>query len=225
MIRAFRARRFTGMGSATLKALRDLDAGGSWAISGARGEMAAGNGGAMRIAPLAFVVDLHTERQLVRDIVRITHANDEAYAGALAVLVAIQDRGQATLPAFLAHVCDELPDSVTRDRLRDVASLPEDTPIEGVAARLGSSGYVAETVPLALFAGYKMAAGQFEAGLEEIVKVAEDADTIASISGQVAGVRLGLSGLPNALLDTIPEHSLIEELGRAFARAVGEKWG
>jgi ADP-ribosylglycohydrolase len=43
--------------------------------------MPAGNGGAMRIAPLAFVLDSLDKRVLIRDAVRITHANDEAYLG------------------------------------------------------------------------------------------------------------------------------------------------
>ncbi|MDH3349568.1 MAG: ADP-ribosylglycohydrolase family protein, partial [Desulfobulbaceae bacterium] len=49
----FSKRRVSGMGSSTLKALRDLSIGGHWALAGARGERAAGNGAAMRIAPLS----------------------------------------------------------------------------------------------------------------------------------------------------------------------------
>src|SRR4051812_12338318 len=49
-----RERRFTGLGASTLKALTELGAGGHWALVGRKGEQAAGNGAAMRIAPLAF---------------------------------------------------------------------------------------------------------------------------------------------------------------------------
>src|SRR5215475_8879071 len=64
----FRDRRITGMGASTLKALRDLDAGQHWALAGAKGERAAGNGAAMRIAPLAFCLDPKNtgDRQLIR---------------------------------------------------------------------------------------------------------------------------------------------------------------
>jgi len=37
----YRARRITGVGASTLKALRDLDAGQHWALAGAKGEMTA----------------------------------------------------------------------------------------------------------------------------------------------------------------------------------------
>ena len=53
----FRERRLSGMGSSSLKALRDLDTGLHRALAGAKGEMAAGNGAAMRIAPLSFHID------------------------------------------------------------------------------------------------------------------------------------------------------------------------
>lgn len=52
----------------------------------------AGNGAAMRIAPLAFHVDpaLAQDRQVIRDVCRITHHNDEAYVGALAIVGAVR---------------------------------------------------------------------------------------------------------------------------------------
>jgi ADP-ribosylglycohydrolase len=53
----FSQRRIRGIGSSTLKALRDISSGAHWALAGASGERSAGNGAAMRIAPLAFCVD------------------------------------------------------------------------------------------------------------------------------------------------------------------------
>jgi ADP-ribosylglycohydrolase len=48
----YNRRKLTGLGSSTLKALRELQIGGHWALVGRSGEYAAGNGAAMRIAPL-----------------------------------------------------------------------------------------------------------------------------------------------------------------------------
>jgi ADP-ribosylglycohydrolase len=53
----FATGRVTGIGASTLKAMRDLVAGVHWALAGSRGEYSAGNGAAMRIAPLAFLLD------------------------------------------------------------------------------------------------------------------------------------------------------------------------
>ena len=72
------------MGSSTLKAMRDLAIGMHLASAGARGEYAAGNGAAMRIAPLASLLNPmdSQDRTLIRDVRRITHHSDEGYVGA-----------------------------------------------------------------------------------------------------------------------------------------------
>jgi ADP-ribosylglycohydrolase len=53
----FKEGRISGAGSSTLTAMRDLTAGVHRALAGSRGEYSAGNGAAMRIAPLAFLTD------------------------------------------------------------------------------------------------------------------------------------------------------------------------
>src|SRR5438876_942526 len=58
-----RQKQITGVGASTHKALTELAAGGHWALTGAKGERAAGNGAAMRIAPLAFVLDPSNSNQ------------------------------------------------------------------------------------------------------------------------------------------------------------------
>lgn len=79
----FEAGRIRGLGASTMKALRDLGAGAHWALAGAKGERAAGNGAAMRIAPLAFLLDpvIDADRTLIRDVCRITHQHDENPSG------------------------------------------------------------------------------------------------------------------------------------------------
>jgi ADP-ribosyl-[dinitrogen reductase] hydrolase len=210
--------RLTGLGSSTLKALRDLQAGAHWALSGARGEMAAGNGGAMRIAPLAFVAG--ADRVVIRDVVRITHHSDEAYVGALAVVEAIRGVWPATLPDLLHAVAEPLPDSRVRDRMMLVAEVSRVAGLPAVAA-LGTSGYVVDTVPLALAAAWSMVDASFADTLEELSCIGGDVDTIASIAGQVAGARLGAEVLPGALLDGLADRGLVESIGGRFAECSG----
>jgi ADP-ribosylglycohydrolase len=215
--RWFEERRLVGLGSSTLKALRDLEAGAHWALAGARGEMAAGNGGAMRIAPLAFV---SVDRVVIRDIVRITHHSDEAYIGALAVLEAIRMDWAPALPEVLRDVANVLPDSRVRDRLVAVAGIARYSGQKSIAAAFGASGYVVDTVPLALAGAWYMAERSFEGVLDELVDIGGDTDTIASIAGQVAGARGGARALPPRLLSVVPERELIEDIGRRFAESV-----
>jgi ADP-ribosyl-[dinitrogen reductase] hydrolase len=220
MLRWFRAGRLTGLGSATLKGLRDLDAGAHWALSGAEGERSAGNGAAMRIAPLAFFLDpsVDADRRTIRDVVRITHRHDEAYAGALAVVAAI--RG-ASLGELSPHaVAGTLPDCLVRDRLRALAELSPQTPLTEIAARFGTGGHVDESVPLALGAAIRGIEHGFTSMLDDIQIVGGDTDTNGSIAGQIIGARVGLAGLPPQWIEHLPEREFILRTARALAGCV-----
>src|SRR6185503_17125161 len=144
-------RRITGMGASTLKALRDLDAGVHWALAGAKGEMSAGNGAAMRIAPLAFHLDpaITEERQIIRDVCRITHHSEESYVGALAIVTAIRSLvfDSSSPSELLTNVLRCLPDSRVRDHIVKLDQLPDDLIVADVGNQFGSSGYVVESVP------------------------------------------------------------------------------
>jgi ADP-ribosyl-[dinitrogen reductase] hydrolase len=210
-VRWFRQRRLSGLGGATLKALRDLDAGGHWALAGSRGEMAAGNGAAMRIAPLAFVLDASVPdtRVILRDVCRITHHSDEAYVGALAVCLAIQRGPSEGASAGLTGVARELPDSRVRDRLLTLAGLPDTTDVAEVGQRFGASGYVVDTVPLAVLASQRVATMSLDTLFSRLVAAGGDADTTCSITGQIAGAYLGFSGLPPSLLRLVSETEVV----------------
>jgi ADP-ribosyl-[dinitrogen reductase] hydrolase len=213
----FAARRFSGLGSATLKALRDLQAGAHWALAGARGEMAAGNGGAMRIAPLAFVLDGVSERQLIRDVVRITHHSDEAYVGALAVVTALQLTWPSSVGELLEATAESLPDSRVRDQVEAVRTSGVAQDVGEVARRFGSSGYVVETVPLALVAAWQVAERGWQPVLTELETAGGDTDTIASIAGQLAGARLGVERLPGEMLEALTERDELTITVESFA--------
>ncbi len=188
--------RLTGLGRSTIKALRDLDAGVHWAAAGAKGERAAGNGPAMRIAPLAFLLDPaeDEDRVLIRDVCRITHHHDEAYAGALAVVAAIRCAMRDTPETYLEAAERALPDCGVRDRIRELAERGL-SPMEA-AQRYGRSGYAVESVPLALLCAERGRSKTIARTLTETIELGGDTDTIASMAGQVAGAAAGRSALP-----------------------------
>lgn len=222
-LRWFRARRLTGLGASTLKALRDLDAGAHWALAGRKGERAAGNGAAMRIAPVAFCLDPLTDaaRRLVRDVCRITHHSDEAYLGAFAVVLAI--RAAAGGGQSLESVASQLPETLVRERLLAYAAVPAGESLREVAQRYGASGYVIESVPLALYAARQVGRLGLAGMLAEVITAGGDTDTNASIAGQVAGAALGLGGLPPELLGMLPQQKWVLGIARSFAETVASQ--
>ena len=217
----------TGLGASTSKALSELNVGGHWALVGRKGEMAAGNGAAMRIAPLAFCLNPQEPagRQVIRDVCRITHHNEEAYAGALAILLAIRAAylgtwvGEANL---LRLIIPYLPDSSVRDRLMEFDELRPGVTLENAATQFGSSGYVVESVPLALLGAQQITELGFEELIESIVRSGGDTDTIASMAGQVCGTILGKTGLPKDMLRRLPSKERILSIAESFANTVME---
>lgn len=222
-VRWYRAGRLTGLGASTLKALRDLDAGAHWALAGRKGERAAGNGAAMRIAPLAFCIDPLSDegRRTVRDVCRITHHSDEAYVGALAVVLAIGAARRGGMG--LAQVASHLPETSVRERLLAYAALPEGEDVAVAGRRFGASGYVIESVPLALYAAGQVGRLGFVGVLEAVIAAGGDTDTNASIACQVAGASLGLGGIPAELVNCLPGAESVLKAAGAFAGVVAHQ--
>lgn len=226
----FTAGRISGIGSSTLKAMRDLVAGVHWALAGSRGEYSAGNGAAMRIAPLAFLADptKSADRTVIRDVCRITHHNDEAYVGALAVVTAIRSIFVGTWireGSLLAAVARSIPNSAVRDRIQELVALklhPSD-----VALRFGSTGYVVDSVPLALYCAQFIAEKPISMVIAQAIEAGGDTDTVASITGQIAGTASGVPADYEQLFSNITDGDAIVQVAERFADflSTGEEEG
>jgi len=210
-------RRMTGIGSSTLKALRDLSFGAHWALAGANGEMSAGNGAAMRIAPIAFCVDPLSPdgRKRIKDASSVTHRNDEAYVGALAIAIAIA----APDFDFIPTIISALPDSNTRDRLTTLTSEAPST-ISALGVRFGASGYVADSVPLALVAASRAETGTFKDAVLGVISAGGDTDTTGSMVGQIVGSKVGLSCIPEDLQSLSLDSEPVLQIAQNFASFV-----
>ena len=210
----FREGRLNGLGSSTLKALRDLEHGAHWALSGREGEHAAGNGAAMRAAPLAFCLDPDdpSQRRTLRDICRITHRNDEAYVGALAIVVAVRESAAGSLHEGLyARLNDRLPDSAVRDRIAELSRVP--ISVEQLARDFGVSGYVVESVPFAIASAIQLADLITLEALKRVVACGGDCDTTASMTGQI----LGAAGIPSVVHPGMPWRTEVQRIAEAVA--------
>lgn len=225
----YQANKLSGLGSATLQSLRGMLHGGHWALVGKKGETAAGNGAAMRIAPLAFWGD-EVKRESIRDVCRITHHNDEAYVGALAVYLSIRRiiQGEKMEGEFwLKQIANQLPDTQVTDRILAYADLIESTEIAEIAQRYGSSGYVVESVPLALFGVAQAEKKGFSTVMQEIIASGGDTDTNASIFGQIAGARIGYEQLPRdwvKLIEELDAYSWIAPIMMRWEKVLEQKY-
>jgi ADP-ribosylglycohydrolase len=101
-----------------------------------------------------------------------------------------------------------------------MTQLETDTPIVDVARRFGCSGYVVESVPLAIYAAQQISVLGFEGLMRDLIGAGGDIDTTASMAGQIAGTLLGEKELPRHLLMRLHDFSLIENISRRFAETL-----
>lgn len=157
----------------------------------------------MRIAPFAFWDDY--SREDIRDFCRITHRNEEAYVGTLAVIICIRQilnnnwNGENNL---IELILSYLPDTNVRDRLTELNKLPTDNAISE-AAVLGTNGYVVNSIPFAIFCASQAKKIGMENMYQQIIDSGGDTDTNASIAGQIVGTLVGEENLPLRLKEKI----------------------
>ena len=118
---------------------------------------------------------------------------------------------------LLQTVLTYLPDSRVRDRILELAALPNNVTVAEIEKWCGSSGYVVESVPLALYAAREIESLPLDVVLRNVIEAGGDTDTIASMTGQIAGSWIGASQVPVELINSLPTLSEIEEIIDKFA--------
>ena len=213
----------TNVGSSTLKAIRELEVGGHWSQVGRRGEYAAGNGAAMRIAPLAFKEGVTNE--LIRDICSITHQNDEAYVGAYCVYQAIRlivenqwDESQDMRVVLI----DCIQDTRIRDRL--IECVKQELSLSNLG-EIGNDGYVVNTLPLVITAVNNLRTTDIKDIYKDLIQIGGDTDTNCSIFRQIAGAYLGYEGLPTDYRSKLESLSSYDWISRTIDKFIeNEDW-
>ena len=213
-----------GIGRSTLHSIKRLEGGTDWRESGQTGEFAAGNGVAMRIAPIGLIDCQHIERlkQDVRTAGAITHRNPEALAGGLAIAYAVARL--ATGEMRPATLIDETAtfiglSEVSRNLQRARSLLESDTPAADALATLGTSGYVVHTVASAFYC-FVRTPDNVKQTVIEAVMAGHDADTTGAVAGALSGAYNGLYAIPKRWREGIERGEYIEALARKlYARA------
>ncbi len=182
------------------------------------GEGSAGNGAAMRIAPVAvrYANDTEALLEAASASARVTHAHrlgvDSAVAQAVAVVAGLRDEASLAV-ALGAAATPEL-----RARLSKAADMVEAQPEPAeVAALLGNSSAGPESVPAAVYAATVQ--DSFEAVVMFAVRCGGDTDTIGAMAGAIAGARMGASAIPGRWVEALEE----EPKGRAHVVALADQ--
>ncbi|MFW6053532.1 MAG: ADP-ribosylglycohydrolase family protein, partial [Persicimonas sp.] len=154
------------------------------------------------------------------DVARITHHNEEAYVGALAIVHCVRRLAADEWPLdgdLAVRLVDVLPDTLVRDR---IARFADSAPTIEDAATHGTSGYVVDVVPLAVVVAQAAAEVEFRAAIERAIACGGDTDTIAAIAGQLIGAALGRISIPDDLIEEFDEAPDVEKVGDEFQAAL-----
>jgi poly(ADP-ribose) glycohydrolase ARH3 len=168
------------------------------------GQGSAGNGAAMRVAPLAVrYADAPARvRSEAERSARVTHTHPIGVDGAIiqASAIAAALRGDPILAAAReAARTPELVDKLQRVReLRGEPARPTD-----VAEELGCGSTADRSVPTAIFCA--LVHDNFEAAVSFAVSCGGDTDTIAAMTGAIAGARDGAAGIPERWLKALED--------------------
>jgi ADP-ribosyl-[dinitrogen reductase] hydrolase len=231
MGRAFNKERWRGFGTTTKTALTRINKGYHWNESGVSGNYSSGNGAAMRAAPLALFSYGDTEqlRQICSMAFNITHRNQEAVDGGLAIAFIISRilDGSFDDRRIIEDTMSYVGDSVISDALANVDNLLNgNADTETAAAEIGTSGLVVDTVGISIFIFLK-SMHSFRDAVATSASIGGDTDTIASIVGSMSGAYLGEESIPDRWLIGLEQVKKIRGLADslyAVSHPTGGMW-
>jgi len=207
---------YRGYGGTAHSILRAIGEGEDWKAVSSRvfdGMGSMGNGAAMRVAPLGayFHDDVATLKEQARLSAEVTHFNEEAIAGAIAVALAasivIQQPG-ITPADFFTFIIQHTPDSDTRSKIQKAATLPANYDIRTIVSILGSGVRMLaqDTVPFALWcAAHHL--HDFEAAIWTTVNGLGDRDTTCAIVGSIVSLSAGTERIPQEWVARTEDYS------------------
>jgi ADP-ribosylglycohydrolase len=202
-----------GVGFATLRAIIKLWLGISPRRSGV---YSAGNGAAMRSAIIGvyFADDPSRRDEFARASSEITHSDPRAILGARAVADAAawmcNDATRSGDPCALLISLAELdPDSRWTELVLQMrAAFERQCSVQEFSGQIGCrdgvSGYVFQTVPVAIYSALRHR-DDFESALCAVIQCGGDTDTVGAITGALVGARLGINAIPAPWRDRIVE--------------------
>jgi ADP-ribosylglycohydrolase/uncharacterized protein YegL len=238
LVQRFTAEHILGIGEATLEFVRNVKKFGKrWYDSGV---VSAGNGVAMRSAPIGLFYREDVRALKLGSILQavVTHNDPMAIASgiltahAIALLLTMQPRDLECLDArqefchrlamvirdFEAHDAyrtrkDKIPATLRERFLQDLPRwLTHDLEPMEVNQHYWSGAYVLESLPHAFYC-FLRSPENFRETLLQAVNSSHDSDTVAAIAGNLSGTLNGVRAIPQEYLNELEFRQELEHLG------------
>lgn len=206
------------IGNATRAAISRLKRGITPELAGGDSEGDNGNGSLMRIIPVAvrfhkMGIDDYISR--VHAVSSITHRHSRSLmaCGIYCLIARNLFEGKSPMEAYHEAI-DKASGLYDKDPFRmelhyfrrvfggKIASLPEDT--------IKSSGYVIDTLEASIWC--LLTSGSYSEAVLKAVNLGYDTDTTGCVTGGLAGILYGYSGIPGEWVDAIARRDDIDKL-------------
>lgn len=161
---------------------------------GRTGTMSNGNGSLMRILPLAFT---DSDYDVIGEVSGITHGHMISKVGC-GIYVYVAKKlleGESFSDIVEKLICDE-----PYDRLCRIGACAED--------EIKSTGYVVDTLEAALWC--LLNTDSYKEAVLKAVNLGDDTDTVAAVTGGLAGIMYGYDNIPKEWIETLRGKEVIE---------------
>ena len=213
------------IGMGTANAIQKMIRGVPATECGGNGERDNGNGSLMRILPLGFVSPFVAQSELLtlsNAVSSLTHRTVRSqlacyfYSVFAGQLFEGRNLNEAYDAAILA-VKNESSHYFDSEKLtfRDVL---HKSVIKLDRRRIRSSGYVVDTLEAVLWALFNTKS--YEEAVLAAVNLGEDTDTIAALTGGLAGIYYGFDQIPQRWIQTLLKKEMIADMTGEFAKYV-----
>lgn len=180
-------------------------------FSGARGELSAGNGSLMRLAPIIIFYKNNIEEALfyAGESSRTTHGADECIDSCKAFTSIILEVFSGKNKEEAIVNCNY---QATTQKVRNIC---QGDFLKKSYEQITGSGYVIESLESALWCFFH--SKSFADAILLAANIGNDADTTAAICGQISGAYYGLSGIPEHWKSKLVMYSEIQGMASNLA--------
>lgn len=185
------------IGNTTAEALHNYEKSGNPFTCGYSDEYNNGNGGLMRILPLAFVPNVRPMD--IKDVCSITHGHELSVTACYIYVECIRsmlEHWEMDMPWYWAQEYGQY-----FPRIWNIRNLKE--------GDILSTGYVLHTLEAALWCFYTT--DNYVDCVLKAVNLGGDTDTIAALAGGLAGCKYGFDAIPNRWISTLRNRKLIND--------------
>lgn len=219
------------IGKATHEAIIKFQEGIAPQDCGGKAEYDNGNGALMRIAPLTFILfnnfNFIEKTKVIKEYTEITHAHPRSIVGSIFYIEFLirlyYNHSPLHAIKYIKELFDEnfAKDHVYQKELQSYARIFTEDFFEIPREEILSDGYVVHTLEAAIWCLGNSTS--FKEAILKAVNLGEDTDTVAFITGTLAGMYYKLDEIPKEWLDKIARKEDIDKLLEQFFKFCANK--